>query len=114
MTADLELQERLGRGSMAEVWKAFDSQLQRNVAIEIVHLFEPIAAAIDYAHQYGVIHGDLKPTNILLDTHNTAHHPLGEPMLTDFVSRLLRTSTGALSRRELDLPFYLSPEQARG
>src|SRR5436853_3645544 len=34
---DLELQERLGRGGMAEVWKAFDPQLQRNVAVKIFH-----------------------------------------------------------------------------
>src|SRR5438270_14068389 len=37
MTADLELQERLGRGDLAEVWKAFDPQLQRNVAVKIFH-----------------------------------------------------------------------------
>src|SRR5207253_1607133 len=37
MTADLELQERLGRGDMTEVWKAFDPQLQRNVAVKIFH-----------------------------------------------------------------------------
>ncbi len=32
-----ELRERLGRGGMAEVWKAFDMQLQRYVAIKILH-----------------------------------------------------------------------------
>ncbi len=32
-----ELRERLGRGGMAEVWKAFDTQLQRFVAIKILH-----------------------------------------------------------------------------
>lgn len=32
-----ELRERLGRGGMAEVWKAFDPQLQRFVAIKIMH-----------------------------------------------------------------------------
>ena len=37
MTADLELQERLGHGDLAEVWKAFDPQLQRYVAIKIFH-----------------------------------------------------------------------------
>ncbi len=32
-----ELHERLGRGGMAEVWKAYDTQLQRYVAIKILH-----------------------------------------------------------------------------
>src|SRR5881275_1577288 len=32
-----ELHERLGRGGMAEVWKAFDTQLQRYVAIKLLH-----------------------------------------------------------------------------
>jgi len=32
-----ELQQRLGQGSMAEVWKALDTQLQRFVAIKLLH-----------------------------------------------------------------------------
>jgi eukaryotic-like serine/threonine-protein kinase len=32
-----ELRERLGQGGMAEVWKAFDTQLQRYVAIKLLH-----------------------------------------------------------------------------
>src|SRR5712691_4815506 len=32
-----ELQQRLGRGGMAEVWKAFDTQLHRYVAIKVLH-----------------------------------------------------------------------------
>src|SRR6266566_2577335 len=32
-----ELRERLGRGSIAEVWKAFDTQLQRSIALKILH-----------------------------------------------------------------------------
>src|SRR5437588_4125158 len=189
-----ELRERLGRGGMAEVWKAYDPQLKRYVAIkyvqanlradpafatrfvreaqavaslrhpnivriydfetstldsdesmaymvmdyvegqtladyvrsnasahqlpsasEIVHLFTPLAAAIGYAHQHGIIHRDIKPANILLDKHNTSHNPMGEPILTDFgVAKLLGTSTGVSSGLWHGTELYISPEQAQG
>ncbi len=32
-----ELREHLGRGGMAEVWKAFDTELERYVAIKLLH-----------------------------------------------------------------------------
>src|SRR5437764_1259781 len=38
----------------------------------IVQLFTSISKAIDYAHQQGVIHRNINPTNILLDTRNTS------------------------------------------
>src|ERR1019366_6885099 len=51
---------------------------------EIVRLFTPISLAIDYAHRQRMIHRDIKPANILLDTRNTVHNAMGEPILTDF------------------------------
>src|SRR5262249_59908761 len=40
-------------------------------------LVAKIARAVDYAHQRGVLHRDLKPGNILIDAN-------GEPHITDF------------------------------
>jgi serine/threonine protein kinase len=84
-------------------------------ATEIVHLFAAIGAAIDYAHQQGVIHGDLKPTKILLDQRNTSHNAMGEPLLADLgMTQLLEPPTGALSHRETETAYYISPEQVLG
>ncbi len=189
-----ELQELVGRGSMTEVWKAFDSQQKRYVAIkffhpdvqvdpdfvtrflseaqiiasldhpnivqihdyqvsqqpigerlaptqnptpyvvmdyiegqtladfimhtsrmgrfppaaEIVRLLLPISAAIDYAHQRGIVHSDIKPGNILLGKAAYSGTPI--PMLTDFAMVQLLKTTGW----PLKSAFYVSPEQAQG
>ncbi|GAC1623797.1 MAG: hypothetical protein NVS4B11_18740 [Ktedonobacteraceae bacterium] len=190
-----ELQERLGQGGMAEVWKALDTQLQRYVAIkimhaslqndpdflkrferearviaslhhsnivqiydfqvarppetenniaymvmdyiegqtladyllstsrigrfpsvsDIIHIFTAISAAIDYAHQKGMIHRDIKPANIMLDKRNVTRNPMGKPILMDFgIVKLLEVSTATLSGALMGTPLYISPEQAQG
>jgi serine/threonine protein kinase len=84
-------------------------------SLDIVHLFTSISKALDYAHQEGMIHRDIKPANILLDKRNTAHNPLGEPVLTDFgIAKLLGTTSGTMSGMWLGTPLYISPEQAQG
>jgi eukaryotic-like serine/threonine-protein kinase len=77
--------------------------------IAMVDLFAPISLAIDYAHQQGVIHGNLKPSTILLKGKKHAEGQFGEPILTDFgCTKLLQQASVTSS------PFYLSPEQIRG
>jgi serine/threonine protein kinase len=76
---------------------------------DILHLFTSLSLAIDYVHGHGIIHSNIKPTNILLNTNVTSQSRLGEPMLTDFgFTKLLRNGSGNVA------PFYLSPEQIKG
>jgi serine/threonine protein kinase len=78
-------------------------------ADQIVYLFTSIGVAIDYAHQRGIVHGNIKPGNILLDRHNTHHFSEGEPLLVDTgLAQLLGSAAGISSTH------YMSPEQARG
>src|SRR5260370_7343916 len=79
---------------------------------DIVQLFTPICIAIDYAHQKGMIHRDIKMTNILLDKNNTKHNPMGEPILTDFGTATLMDLTSAtFSGMWLRTALYISPNQ---
>jgi serine/threonine-protein kinase len=68
-----------------------------------------IAHAVDYAHEHGFLHCDLKPSNILVDRE-------GRPHITDFglAKRASEDSSVSLSGAILGTPNYMAPEQASG
>jgi serine/threonine protein kinase len=75
-----------------------------------INLLIPVAEALHYAHRQGIIHRDVKPSNILLSDQEW-------PLLADF--GLAKVLTGpdkpvTQSGASMGTPAYVAPEQARG
>lgn len=81
---------------------------------EVARYLNQLASAIDYAHQHGVIHGDIKPSNVLIDQQ-------GNAFLVDFgILHLFDSGPYALDEASTNLtgngkiygtPAYMAPER---
>ncbi len=92
-------------GERLDEWLAHSPSLG-----ERLRVFLSICPAVEYAHRHLIVHGDLKPANIMVT-------PDGEAMLLDFgVAKLLDTGSQGLTqtRTRLFSPRFASPEQVRG
>jgi serine/threonine protein kinase len=73
---------------------------------EAMALVATLAEALHHAHKQGLVHRDIKPGNILLDSN-------GKPHLADFGLALKEENLGK-GPAYAGTPSYMSPEQARG
>lgn len=75
---------------------------------ESVHFAGQILAALQHAHDKGIVHQDIKPQNIMLLNDGTIK-------VTDFgIARFSRTDNNTTSENAIGSVHYISPEQARG
>lgn len=76
---------------------------------EAARIFGEVASALDLAHRRGVIHRDVKPQNVLIESGS------GRALLTDFgIARTEQREQLTATGMVLGTPAYMSPEQVTG
>jgi len=87
--------------------KGTTAEIDTDYIINISKIIISIASALDYAHKKGILHRDVKPSNILIDSDGTAK-------LVDFgLARAETQQSITISGEFFGTPSYVSPEQIR-
>ena len=78
---------------------------QRMPVAAVIVLMLKLCEAIDYAHRLGLLHLDLKPANVLLDSRD-------EPLIADFGLARHMDGNGGVDAQEVSgTPSFMAPEQ---
>ena len=85
------------------------SKAGRMASRKVAKLLVKVCDALLHAHQLGVVHRDMKPSNIMLDGED-------QPQVIDFglAKRDASDATMTIEGKLLGTPAYMPPEQARG
>ena len=87
-----------------------EARIRRGLSpAEALNVTRRLAACLQFVHEHGVVHRDIKPGNVLFRRDGT-------PLLTDFgIAKQLRTDSGLThDGTTIGSPYYLSPEQSKG
>lgn len=78
---------------------------KRLTADEALRILRQTAAALDYAHQHGIVHRDIKPANVMVRSDGTVK-------VTDFgIAKIISSATTTMTGTVMGTPSYMSPEQ---
>jgi serine/threonine protein kinase len=97
-------------GTLKQRLDAWHRQGRTLDTTEVVQVFSQLAEALSYAHEHGIIHRDIKPVNVLMDSS-------ARPILSDFgIAKVLASTQEGLTRpgAGVGTPEYMSPEQCQG
>lgn len=88
--------------------KQYIQQFSPVAPAKAVQIMKQLTSAIAHAHEYQIIHRDIKPQNILMDVN-------GNVKVTDFgIATTLSATSYTKTNSVIGTVHYLSPEQARG
>jgi len=89
-----------------ELRSCFEAK-ERFAPAEVVRIMGELLDALDFAHEAGVIHRDVKPANLMLDSRRRAK-------LADFGVARIQESEHSTAGTMVGTPAFMSPEQIKG